>query len=259
MKTRQTVALILILIFIGSLTFACTSAGAPLEPDPGEGPSSEMEEIPTNTRLEPTNTAEPTQIPEPTPSPLPTETSPPPTPMLSAPGADLVCRFGPGEEYAISGTFLMGDTAPVMGKSEDLTWVVIEHPRMPGRYCWLKVEQSHLTGDLNAVPISPPPENIILGVTARLEPQTIKLSSCTFPVSFDAFFTLEASGPLTVTYRLVSNEGTSSWRTKTFSSAGSKHFDENFEVDSEGNYYYRVEVSSPNVIQGETTGAVDCP
>ena len=179
--------------------------------------------------------------------------------MLSSLGADLLCRFGPGEEYAQSGTFLMDDTAPVKGRDEDQTWFVVEHPRMPGRYCWLSAGDTRVDGDINAIPVSLPPENIVIGVSARLEPPVIKLSSCSFPVTFDAFFTIEVSGPVSVTYRKVSNEGTSGWKTKSFSTSGAKSFSEIFKVDSAGTYFYRVEVSSPNVLQGETTGQVICP
>jgi hypothetical protein len=247
------------LVFLMIITTGCASLTEPQGTATDGAASPDEEVLPTSTIGEPTNTPTPTDVPAPTPSPLPSATSPPPTPMLSSLGADLLCRFGPGEEYAQSGTFLMDDTAPVKGRDEDQTWFVVEHPRMPGRYCWLTADDTRVDGDINAIPVSPPPENIVIGVSARLEPPVIKLSSCSFPVTFDSFFTIEVSGPVSVTYRKVSNEGTSGWKTKSFSTGGAKSFSEIFKVDSAGTYFYRVEISSPNVIQGETTGQVICP
>ena len=259
MQIRKGSPVIIVFILVASLLSACTSSVDPQDAAPEDDGLAGEEVSPTSTPLPPTSTPIPTETPEPTQTPLPTSTSPPPTPIISAAGAELVCRFGPGDEYVISGSFLLDDTAPVLGKNEEQSWVVIEHPRMPGRFCWLRVEEAQIDGDVGMVPISPPPENIVLGVSARLEPAVLKLSSCTFPASFEAFFTIEVSGPTTVTYRLVSNEGTSSWRTKSFSNGGPKYFEEKFEVDSAGSYFYRVEVNSPNVIQGETSGVVECP
>ncbi len=250
---------VFILVFSMIIITGCASPTAPQETATGGAASLDEEVLPTSTTGEPTNTPTPTDVPAPTPSPLPSATSPPPTPMLSSLGADLLCRFGPGEEYALSGTFLMDDTSPVIGRDEEQAWFVVEHPRMPGRYCWLAADDTRVDGDINAIPVSLPPENIVLGVSASLEPAVIKLSSCSFPVTFDAFFTIEISGPVSVTYRKVSNEGTSGWKTKSFSTGGAKSFSEEFKVDSPGTYFYRVEVSSPNVIQGETSGQVTCP
>lgn len=257
MDKRKITAFLLVTLMI--IITGCTSPSEPQETatDGAALPDGEM--LPTSTIGEPTNTPTPTDVPAPTPSPVPSATSPPPTPMLSSLGADLLCRFGPGEEYTQSGAFLMNDTAPVIGRDEDQTWFVVEHPRMPGRYCWLAADDTRVDGDIDAIPVSLPPENIVIGVSARLEPPVIKLSSCSFPVTFDAFFTIEVSGPVSVTYRKVSNEGTSGWKTKSFSTGGAKSFSEIFKVDSAGTYFYRVEVSSPNGIQGETTGQVICP
>jgi len=248
-----------ILVFLMIIIAGCASSTEPQDTATDGATSPDEEVLPTGTIGEPTNTPTPTDVPAPTPSPLPSATSPPPIPMLSSLGADLLCRFGPGEKYAQSGTFLMDDTAPVKGRDEEQTWFVVEHPRMPGRYCWLAVDDTRVDGDINAIPVSPPPENIVIGVNARLEPPVIKLSSCSFPVTFDAYFTIEVTGPVSVTYRKVSNEGTSGWKTKSFSTGGLKSFSEEFKVDSDGTYFYRVEVSSPNMIQGETTGQVICP
>lgn len=257
MDKRKITAFLLVTLMI--IITGCTSPSEPQETATDGAALPDEEMLPTSTIGEPTNTPTPTDVPAPTPSPIPSATSPPPTPMLSSLGADLLCRFGPGEEYTQSGAFLMNDTAPVIGRDEDQTWFVVEHPRMPGRYCWLAADDTRVDGDIDAIPVSLPPENIVIGVSARLEPPVIKLSSCSFPVTFDAFFTIEVSGPVSVTYRKVSNEGTSGWKTKSFSTGGAKSFSEIFKVDSAGTYFYRVEVSSPNVIQGETTGQVICP
>ncbi len=248
-----------ILAFSMLIITACASTAGSQETVTGGVPPPNEEVLPTNTIEEPTKTSTPTAAPAPTSSPLPSATSPPPTPMLSSLGADLMCRFGPGEEYTQSGAFLKDDRAPVTGMNEDQTWYVVEHPRMPGRYCWLIADDTRVEGDIHAIPVSPPPENIVLGVSAQLEPPVIKLSTCSFPVTFDAFFTIEVTGPVSVTYRKVSNEGTSGWKTKSFSSGGPKSFREIFKVDSPGTYFYRVEISSPNVMQGETSGQVLCP
>ena len=238
------------------LLAACTSAQEAVE-----------NETPTPTQTDtprPSPTAEPIQhtdtptvIPAPTNTPLPLVPS---TPMLSTFGEDLLCRFGPGEEYALSGAFLAEEVAPVLGRSQGSDWYVVEHPRIPRRYCWLRVEEVHIEGDLESIPIEPLPENIVIGVSVDLAPSILELVPCTFPATFTANYIIQTSGPLSqVTYRKVSNEGMLEWETVAFPSGVPLSFRETLEVGAEGIYFYRIEVTEPNLISGESSAEVVCP
>ncbi len=122
-----------------------TSSAPPSTPAPGGG---DVEETSTST---PTSTATTTQ------TQTATATDGPP---IAEANVNSNCRFGPGAVYAIIGTLLKGETAPIDGRNEDWTWWWIERQDGPG-HCWIWDALVTVSGDTSAVPLiqaPPPPE-----------------------------------------------------------------------------------------------------
>lgn len=207
----------------------------------------------------------PSQTPEPTATQGVTETAPPiptstpgPAVVTSASG-DIACLFGPGTEYALGGTFQAEDEALVLGKSEDGEWFRIEHPKMERRFCWLNANETNVQGDLTSIEIAPPPDNIVTGVFVDVSPSKLEVAGCSFPAKFEVAFTIQTTGPITVMYRGVSDEGKTKYKEVKFSSGQAKSFSEDFTVTSEGDHWYRIEVTEPNIISGESSAKAVCP
>ena len=89
----------------------------------------------------------------PTATPLPVT----PTPegvTITITGAQQNVRGGPGDQYPVLGVMQRGEQALVVGATQDNTWVVINYR---GQMGWLVVYLLEVFGNLNTVPIIPPP------------------------------------------------------------------------------------------------------
>ncbi len=133
-----------------------------------------------------TNTPLPTPIPvEPPPAPAePTATPPPaqdpvspvasPTPETSQEAApapapsgpaqvtilqDMNVRTGPGTNYPIAGPGPAGESAAILGRNADNSWVQVEYPLTADKTGWVYAELVDISGDLNSVAVvqAPPP------------------------------------------------------------------------------------------------------
>jgi hypothetical protein len=205
----------------------------------------------------PTAESSPTAKPSETPLPLPTATPGPA--VITSKAGDIACLFGPGTEYALGGTFLSDDEALVLAKTEDGTWYRIEHPRMERRFCWLSASETDVRGNIASIEIAPPPDNIVTGIFVDIAPSKLEVDGCSFPAKFDVTFTIQTTGPVTVRYRTVSDEGASGTKEVEFKSGEAKSFTREFSVSSEGEHWYRVEVVEPNSISSESTARAVCP
>ncbi len=67
------------------------------------------------------------------------------------------CRKGPSIFYKQVGVLLVGQTAEVVGRNADNTYLIIRNPNRPGKLCWLWGRYATLHGNLNALPIFTPP------------------------------------------------------------------------------------------------------
>lgn len=76
-------------------------------------------------------------------------------------------RTGPGDAYSILGQLTQGETAPIIGASQDNAWVVIS---FRGQQGWLAAYLLDVTGDLRDVPIVAAPPIPTLNVTATPSP-----------------------------------------------------------------------------------------
>jgi hypothetical protein len=96
-----------------------------------------------------------------TPEPEPTATDDSAaveTDLTATANRNLNIRGGPSTEYTASGTFAQGDTAPVVGKNQDGSWLLLSFPG--GNTGWVSTAYTAV-GDLSSVPVInvPPPSS----------------------------------------------------------------------------------------------------
>jgi hypothetical protein len=133
----------------------------------------------------PTNTPAPTATQLPTSTPLPTEppaaTATPTivatlanTPTLVPTGQTAVinentnCRSGPSANYDLIVTFMSGDTAKIVSRTNVDGYILVEDPNHPGQSCWLWTQYVTINGDLSSLPVAtapPPVLNYTVGFT----------------------------------------------------------------------------------------------
>lgn len=254
--SRRWLSTALVLVAVGLALGACNLPGRPA---PTATPTYAPQPAPKRAA---TFTPKPTRV-----LPTPTDTEPPPTdtpepqpPSVAPDGKDILCFFGPGPEYTVGGSFRVGEEAAVLGVDAATLWAQIEPPRLPGKRCWVRLDQVVVMGDLSLAPFVPPPINFVTAVTVELSPETIDLNPCVFPTTFDVSFTIEVTGPTTVTFqRSLSNGNSAPPETVTFTDATPMTFSDYYRVGTTGDQWFRVTVTSPNAIVGEGHGTVTCP
>ena len=244
------------------VTLACnTSLGgapAPAATSPGEAsPVSQATDVPTS--IPATDTPEPTPEPSSTPTPAPTAT--PANPFVSPLGAeDIACRWGPGEEYSVDGGLKVGERVPVTGRDTLTDWLQIQNPRREGKFCWVAIGQLLVEGEPAIAAVVAAPASIVAGVTVSLKPKTLEAPGCSFPVTFDVSFSISTTGPTKVTFFREKSDGSKAPKeTVEFKTSGTKSFSDSYKVGSQGDYWFAVNVSAPNVISGKGEGSVTCP
>lgn len=244
------------------ITMACnTSLGgspAPEATSPGE-PTPVPQASDTPSPIPPTDTPEPTPEPSSTPTPAPTAT--PADPFVSPLGAeDIACRWGPDEDFSVDGGLRVGERAPVTGRDSLTGWLQIENPRRAGKFCWVAIGQVLVEGDPSLAPVVAAPASIVAGVTVSLKPSNLTAPGCTFPVTFDVSFSISATGPVKVTFFREKSDGSKApSETVEFKTSGTKSFSDSLKAGSQGDYWFAVNVTSPNPISGRGEGSVSCP
>jgi len=87
--------------------------------------------------------------------PLPTAgppTEPPLTPPMAFAPQDSTCREGPDRLYAAAGYLMLGESAEVVGQSQDGNWLVIANPDWSGR-CFIARTLVEVTGQTEDLPV----------------------------------------------------------------------------------------------------------
>jgi hypothetical protein len=252
MRNRTT---ILILCILFTLVAGCggqastSPAAADAFDTPEPTPAS-----PTNTpTLE--NTATETMTPTETLTPTPAD------PFVSPDGKDISCYFGPGTEYAVDGGLLLGEKVPVLGRDELTLWLQIENPRIPGknRMCWVAIEKVITEGDIESAPVVEAPISLVTAVVVNVKPSKKSLSPCA-SFTFKVNFSIQATGPVTVTFQRSTSTGHNDAAEKvTFKKAGTKTFSDTFSVNSAGDHWFMVTVIYPNATSGTGYGTLACP
>ena len=225
----------------------------------GEG--AQTSDTPESTPAPPTKTPTPENTATETLIPTKTLTPTPVDPFVSPDGKDISCYFGPGTEYAIDGGLLLGEKVPVLGRDALTLWLQIENPRVPGknRMCWVPIEKVITEGNIESAPIVEAPVSIVTAVTVKVKPSKKSLNPCSLPYYFKVEFTIQTTGPVTVTYQRSTKSGAASAETTTFKEARTKTFSASLKASSTGDHWYMVSILGPNITSGTGYGELVCP
>jgi hypothetical protein len=249
---------------IAALSLSCS---LPFFANQAEGPQGVQPEIPSGG-------ADTTQAPQAAPptdtvSPLPTETATitltptPGVPMVTPIDQAVNCRFGPGTEYEAQGSGLaIGNSAQILGKSENGDWWQIQDPSSPNEKCWVAASVTNASGNLSGVAVVPAPAAFVTDVTAKTSPDHVNLPGCMGPVPSIAFKgTITVNGPAKVKWHFeTSAGGPLVTHTTNFSKYSSQNVEDSFGPSpTEGDYWVRLIITSPNDMVGETSFKINCP
>ena len=172
---------------------------------------------------------------------------------------DILCRFGPGMEFAVGGTIPAETVAPILGRDTASRWWAIDLPGHPGMQCWAASADVTLTGDTASVGVLSAPFPYVSRVSVVMSPPTANTSCAAFPYTFGVDFEIEVTGPVTVTFeRMLSDGHTAPVETAVFAAYGTQSFQDYYRVGAAGSYWFRVHVITPNNITGEGTAVMTC-
>lgn len=234
---------------------------------PTTGTVSPQQAASTSTEIAATLTPElpPTSTDTPSPSDTPTitPTATPSTPMVTPAKEDVNCRFGPGVNYLSTGALLLGNAVPILGKNEDGTWWQIQNPNANTQKCWVSASYTTASGDLGAVPIAQPPLAFVTGLTISVTPKSISVAGCMGPIQPIVLKgTITVNGPATVKWHFATQQGGSlSSHSTTFTAFGSQDVSDGSYTPplTEGKYWARLVIDSPNSITADATYKIECP
>jgi hypothetical protein len=70
---------------------------------------------------------------------------------------NLNVRRGPSQAYNVVGFLTSGESATVLGRNEDSSWLYIEIPSVPGRFGWISADSqfASVSGPVSGLPTIP--------------------------------------------------------------------------------------------------------
>jgi uncharacterized protein YraI len=215
--------------------------------------ASETPILPTSVPPTATFTPFPTEIPTITLTPTP------PNPVVTPLKDPVNCRFGPGTEWAPIGALLAGETAPIQGKTAGGEWWYILTSN--GANCWVAASVTGASGNLAIVNSLAPPQALVTNVTLNVKPSTVSVPGCTFPASpVELKGTISTNGPTQVTWHWETSQGdVSADSYLNFKGFGQKDVEDTYKVGSQGEFWIRLVVTSPNTKTVQAKYKVVCP
>jgi hypothetical protein len=254
MKSRR----IVVAVIIAALTLSCSlpffagqGGGPPPVPSSGPGATQAPQAAP------PTDTVPP----PPTETATITLTPTPGVPMVTPIDQPVNCRFGPGTDYEAQGRGLaVGNSAQILGKSEDGEWWQVQDPSSPNQTCWLAASVTNASGNLSAVAVIAAPAAFVTDASIQASPSTIHVPGCSFPGPSVGFtWTIQVNGPTVVKYHLEALGDVSSTDSVTFTKFGSKTLSDHHNIGAVGDYTVKLVITSPNKMTASDSFKVVCP
>lgn len=245
------------LIFI--LALLVQACNLPSNVQATETPTPEPIVEPSATQPLPTDL--PTETPLPTDTPLPTLTFTPSVPIAFPKDVAVNCRYGPGVAWVVLSGLQVGQTSQIVGRSTDFNWWYIVDPLNSSRNCWVSAGVVDTAGNLSNIPTTATPTASVTNVTVTVDPKELNVGGCIGPITQSKIEgTIEVNGPTTVEWYFDTQQlGALPNQSTVFDSAGSKTFSADFTpLLSDGTYWIRMVVTSPNSIQGETSYQINC-
>ena len=241
------------------LMFVLQACNLPSNTPVTETPTLAPSLVPSATQPLPTETQ--TQTPLPTNTPPPTLTSTPTIPIAFPKDVAVNCRFGPGTVWVVLSGLSVGQTAQIIGRSADFNWWYIVDPLNGSKNCWVSASVVNTAGNLTPIPVVETPKASVTKVTVKIDPTTISVGGCIGPILASKITgTIETNGPATVKWYFETQQGGTMPNQMTeFDAFGSKEVTAEYTPPlTEGTYWVRLIITSPNSIQAETTYKIDC-
>ncbi len=216
----------------------------------------------TSTPAAPLDTPIPTIPLTPTETPLPTFTPTPTIPIAWPLDKGVNCRLGPSTDWVATGALLVGQTATIQGKNGDATWWYVTTPDDPGHPCWVAGSVTVTAGNLANLLVINPPTASVTNVSVKLEPNEINIAGCVGPpqpIKFKGSITV--NGPTDVDWHFETEQGGAMGISTTkFKSADTKTVEDSFTpIVTEGSYWVKLIITSPNGKAGEAKYKITCP
>lgn len=203
-----------------------------------------------------TSTSAPTLAPTPV-IPTPTPTPEPVTVQLTT--EQVNCRIGPGTFYQTINELRQGRSLRAEGRNDASNWWYVRDPGNPGGFCWVSAEVSQTQGDIDQLPVIPPPVAAVTDVRLRIEPNRIVVGCDQFPqtVFFEAQVTTD--GPTLLTWRWeVSNGAVSDVGSLIFQEAGTQVINDYYQINAPNEYWVKLYILTPNQREDQITFPVSC-
>lgn len=169
------------------------------------------------------------------------------------------CRYGPGTIYALVNELREGQSARVVGRSENSTWWYIRDPGNPNGVCWVSASVTQIEGDAKRLPVVSPSAVSITKINLRIEPERINVACNQFPqiIFFESEIT--ANGPALVTWRLESSTGyVSTENILIFEESGMQFANGYYQVPVAGDYWIKIHILKPNDVVEQLNFPANC-
>jgi hypothetical protein len=214
-------------------------------------------DTPTSSSLTPTPVQIETLVSLELPAITPTST---PRVFLAAPKDQPVnCRFGPATSYTIIGALTVGRQAEIIGRNEDSSWWYVRNPSDPSTSCWLSAEFVETVGDVQALPIVKPLENMVTNISVSIEPPVLNIACDALPQTVAIVARITSSGPATVIWHWSSSAGvTSPDKQILFEAGDTKTVQDYHQVFRVSDYIVQVQTTLPNIVTGQASFKVVC-
>ncbi len=207
----------------------------------------------------PTDTPAPTQTPLPTNTAPPTLTSTPTVPVAFPRDVNVNCRLGPSTAWVPISALIVGQSSQITGKTGDGAWWNIVDPQNSSRRCWVSASVVNTAGNIASIPIAEAPQASVTRVTVDVDPKTINVGGCFGPIlPSEITGTIETNGPTTVRWHFETQLGGNLGNHDTdFDAFGTKEFNAEYTPPlTEGTYWIRLIVTSPNNMQAGVTSII---
>ena len=138
------------------------------------------------------------------------------SPMASPSSQAVNCRSGPSLGWGVLTLIQFGQSAEIVGKSTDASWVQVKNPA--GGFCWMSAGVVSITGNLTVVPVVAAPvlptglptvlaSNSVTDVSISLSDTTINVPGCAGPApSITVYASIWVSGPVTLRWHFQTEQ-----------------------------------------------------
>jgi hypothetical protein len=163
-------------------------------------------------------------------------------PVASPNGQPVNCRSGPGLNFPVVIVLSAGQTAEIVGKTADASWLQLKNPSVPGSFCWVSTSVVTATGNLGGIqivaappaPTAPPTTEVtnvvVTSVSVSVSPTTIGVPGCIGPIQpSTASAAITVNGPIKLQWHFETEQnGALSIHGAIFTKAGTKDVSETF-------------------------------